>query len=121
MVNRGKGQDHRTTRTLSQTGQFLTPLRDWGGLAPHRRPAEYALLLGLGGGRAQRLLALLDHAFEVRLEDRFQTAGELRAALREVLRPAGPDAAAEVVPVRPAARCEATSESPVSSLRYKAS
>ena len=121
-VSRG-WRDHRDPRVdvtqvarllyYALTGQFRTPLRDWSGLAPHRRPSEYALLLGLGGGRARRLLTLLDRAFALRLEDRFQTAGELRAALREVLRPAGPDAAAEVVPVRPAARFEATSEAPV--------
>ena len=81
----------QTARVLfyALTGQYETPLRDWDGLAPHRRPDEAAALLATGGGGAPRLLELLDRAFAVDPEDRFQTAGEFRAALREVLpRPA---------------------------------
>jgi len=82
------------------TGQFHLPLRDWNGRAPHQRPQEKGGLRGRQGPRAQALRQFFDRAFALRIEHRFQSAAEFRAALhplRQVAAPGKAEAAARRV------------------------
>lgn len=66
------------------TGHFNVPFLDWNMRSPHQRPQHLGGLQGMQGPRVRRLREFFDRAFAVRLEDRFQSAAELRAALREI-------------------------------------
>jgi serine/threonine protein kinase len=63
------------------TGRYDVPFRDWQARAPHQRPVDSGGLGGAGGPRMPGLRALFDRAFALHLEDRFQSAGEMRDAL----------------------------------------
>jgi serine/threonine protein kinase len=69
------------------TGHAPGHLRDGKGLAPHRRPG-YAVRQWLSSDlRCEQAEALLDRAFSVELENRFQTCEELDGRVRAVLQP----------------------------------